>query len=213
MVLITPVAAESGSEEEKIPPGLEAPEAGEQPVEVSPPAAGEAPDERELLFEDPGGAGEQPGEQLGEGVGAFGVWDFVRMLLVLALVIAAVYGVFYLLRRTAAGRFRNSELITLLGSQPLPGNRALHLVQVGSQIFLVGSGDSAVNLVSEITDRETIDELRLQAGETTEQSAWRGFAEVVSGVVGTEGRDAEHSGGVNPIQFMSRQRERLRKLR
>ncbi len=173
----------------------------------------ESPDETQLLFDEPDGADDEAAGQLGEGVGMFGIWDFVRMVLVLGLVIAAVYAVFFVLRRAAGGRYRSSEFIKLLGSQPLPGNRALHLIQVGSQVFLVGAGDSTVNLVSEITDRETIDELRLQANNSEQQPASRGFSELISGAVRAGDRSAESADAGNPIQFMSRQRERLRNLR
>src|SRR5208283_807846 len=85
-------------------------------------------------------------------------WDFVRMLLILACVIGVIYVLFWLLRKgTARGRIQESDLIRVLGSRGLSGNRALHLVEVGSNIYLVGSSDGGVELVAEITEKESLD--------------------------------------------------------
>ncbi len=212
MLLSTPLVAESGRQEDEVPAEFGVEGAPEQITDPAESPRAEAPDESELLFDDPE-AGEQGDAELGGNVAVFGAWDFIRMVLVLALVIAAVYGVFFLLRRAAGARFRESELIKLLGSQPLPGNRALHLVQVGSQVFLVGSGDSGVSLISEITDQETIDELRLSGNNAAEPPPPRGFAELITGAVRSGDRGANGGESTNPIQFMGRQRERLRRLR
>ncbi len=257
VVLVTPVAAETESAQNESPNefGLDTgadpdPDAAADAARAEEDGSDDSatvPDESMLLFDDPEAGDDETDPQLGEGIGAFGIWDLVRMVVVLGLVIGAVYGVFFLLRRTAGGRFRNTELIKLLGSQPLPGNRSLHLVQVGSQLFLVGSADSAVNLVSEINDKETIDEIRLSAGNTEEQAESRRFSELISAGLRSVGRGTRANGGVeagggfaagggaggaagstrgqpgaaetgsedalNPVQFMSRQRERLRNLR
>ncbi len=236
LVLATPAAAETQTAQNESPSEFGLDDDAVQTDPETSDEAGRAPDESQLLFDDPEEGDVEGDPQLGEGIGAFGIWDLVRMVVVLALVIGAVYGVFFLLRRTAGGRFRNTELIRLLGSQTLPGNRALHLVQVGSQLFLVGSADSAVNLVSEITDKETIDEIRLSAGSAgsaEEQTESRGFSDLISAGIRSAGRGGSPNGGaeaaegfagtgephtgseevMNPVEFITRQRERLRKLR
>ncbi len=53
----------------------------------------------------------------------------------------------------------------MLGSRSLAGNRALHLVEVGSSVYLVGASDGGVELIAEITDKESLDSLRLKAAE------------------------------------------------
>lgn len=145
----------------------------------------------------------------------FGVWDLVRMVIILALVVAAIYGVFYLIRRgSGQKKIAETELIKLLGSQGLPGNRWLHLVNVQKQVFLIGSSDSAVNLIAEITDQESIDELRFQA-QTESTTGRRSFADLIGGFFGGQGGAA---GGDKPgpsgnsLDFIRRQRDRLKKL-
>ena len=92
-------------------------------------------------------------------------WDFVRMLLILAAVVGAIYLVFWLMRRSAGKKVTENDLIHVLGSRSLAGNRALHLVEVGRSIYLVGSSDGGVELIAEITDKESLDSVRLKAAE------------------------------------------------
>ncbi len=156
-------------------------------------------DERTLLFADQADSG-QPQDL---NVSGFSYWDLVRMVLVLACVVGLIYLVFYLLRRAGNGRYAQSDLITVVGSQPLPGNRAIYLVKVGPQVFMVGAGGESITLLGEITDKETVDAVVLTAGEAG--AARRSFAETLSSLV---------QGGQEPsFDLMRRQRERLERLR
>lgn len=137
-------------------------------------------------------------------VSAFGFWDLFRMVLVLALVIGIVYLVFYLLKRASGGKYAQSDLIRVVGSQTLPGNRAIYLVQVGAQVFMVGAGGDSVTLLGEITDKETVDMMILAAGEQQESSR-RNFGDLVASLM---------KGGQGPsLDLMREQRERLQRLR
>ncbi len=150
-------------------------------------------DERSLTFgDDAEDDGEDAGAQPGS-INSFGVWDFVRMVIVLGIVIAIIYVVFYLLKRASGGRFENSPMIRVLGSHGLPGNKALHLVEVGRQVFLIGVGDDSITLVSEISDQESLDELRLKASTTTTERSGN-FADMLSGFFHGGGRGRGGSG-------------------
>jgi len=162
--------------------------------------ASERIDETTLLLD--GGTADEAGPALS--VSPFGIWDLLRMIVVLAAVIGVVYGIFYLLKRGGKGRFVQNDAIRVLGSQSLPGNRSMYLVEVGSQVFLIGAGGDSVNLISEITDKETVDAVILRAGETS-VNAKKSFAELITGIF--KGSETQSLG------FMREQRERLQKLR
>lgn len=174
-------------------------EASQEPVDESTPIA---VDETELLI------GESEPE-VEAAVSPFSIWDLVRMIVVLAVVIGAIYMLFYLLRRAGGNRQAQSAMIRVLGSQSLPGNRTLYLVEVGGQVFLIGAGGESINLISEIEDKETIDRLVLSVGDGA-QAQRRTFAEMIGGMFS----GGATGGGANSgsIDFMRRQRERLSKL-
>ena len=177
-------------------------------------AAAKAVNESDLVIPDTGAGG---GEAAGGGAAAVGgaviasavsTWDFVRMLLILAAVIGAIYLLVWLLRRGSGKRVRENDLIRVLGSRTLAGTRALHLVEVGTAIYLIGSSDGGVELIAEVTDKESVDGLRLRAAEEA-PAARRTFQAVLSEIF----RPARHQTTMGEsVGFLRRQRDRLRKL-
>ena len=102
------------------------------------------------------------------------------MVLVLGGVIAAIYGIFFLLKRVGNPRTQPDSLINVLSTQNLQGNRSLHLVEVGNEVFLVGSAEGGVQLVSRIEESETLDAIhmyrsQLSAGTQTFQNTLKGI--------------------------------------
>lgn len=148
--------------------------------------------------------GPSPSTSLGP---AFGFGDIVRMIVVLGGVLGAIYGVFYLLRRATRGAATDSPLIDIIGSRQLPGGKSLHLVSLGSELYLVGGADGGVNLVAKIEDQESIDELRLRASQTTAQPR-QTFAEALASIMPSLGMGAK--GPTKTV--LQQQRDRLRRL-
>lgn len=143
------------------------------------------------------GAGSQDGG-LGPGIG-----DLIRMVVVLAAVVGAIYLLFHFLKKANRGRFAESDVFRVVGAKQLPGGRLLYLVEVGNQVFLLGSGDRSVHLVSEITDQESVDMIRLR-GETL-AAGRKSFSELLGGVF-------KSGGEASPLGFLQRQRGRLKNL-
>jgi flagellar protein FliO/FliZ len=135
-------------------------------------------------------------------------WDYLRMLLILACVVVVIYLLFWLLRRGAGKKIQENDLIRVLGSRGLSGSRALHLVEVGSSVYLVGSSDGGVELIAEITEKESLDSLRLKAAEQT-PGGRRTFPQILSEIF----RPAKKSFSVGEgIGLLKGQRERLKRL-
>ena len=142
--------------------------------------------------------------------GVVSTGDFVRMVVVLAAVLGAIYLLFRLIRRGAAGRLGNSELIAVLGSRSLGGNRSLHLVRAAGGYYLVGAGDQAVNLIAEITDPERLD--LLAAHSAGQGGAARGrFADLLA-EAGAGTPSATRTTDSGHTAFLRRQRDRVRRL-
>ena len=136
--------------------------------------------------------------------------DFVRMVVVLAAVLGAIYLLFRFLRRGAAGRAGNSELIAVLGSRALGGNRSLHLVRAAGGFYLVGAGDQAVNLIAEINDPESLDLLAAHGAGQGDVARGR-FADLLAEAgIGAAG-DARGTASGHTA-FLRRQRDRVRGL-
>jgi flagellar protein FliO/FliZ len=96
-----------------------------------------------------------------QGVSIFSIF---RVLLTLAVVAAAIYGLVYFLkfRRTSQTRAEQDPFLKILASAPLAANRGVHVISVGPQAWLVGSAETGVNLISEIGDKDTINAMLLE---------------------------------------------------
>ncbi len=137
-------------------------------------------------------------------------WDFVRMVLILAAVVGAIYLFFYLLRRTMSPARNESGMIRLLGQRSLNGSRALYLVEVGATVLLVGAADSQVSLVARITDKESLDSIRVAMAQSAERpESRRSFATLIGGMFAPAARSLSAHDG---LSFLRRQKERLKRM-
>lgn len=122
-------------------------------------------------------------------------WDFVRMVLLLAAVVAAIYVLFLVLRKVAGHRAEERGLIRVLDSKTLAPGRSLHLVRVAGHTCLVGCSESSVNMVASIPAQGPEDGAgapargkRTTAGDLagTVHDLLRGHAPASAGGAGTE---------------------------
>lgn len=165
-------------------------------------ATGEELNEEELTIND----GENPSVALEEGMSGFSFWDFLRMILVLGAVIALIYALFLFLKRIGTPKGGGEELIQLLSTKPLHGSRALHLVKIGTEVFLVGSADGSVSLVSKIEEKESLDQIALRESEQAGGSS--SFTASLRGLLGDTGNAITRE----ETNFLRKQKDRLKKI-
>jgi flagellar protein FliO/FliZ len=85
-----------------------------------------------------------------------------RMVLVLALVAASVYGAVFFIRRASRPREHLNPHLKILAQTHLGANRFVCVVNVGNQAWLVGAGEGGVSLISEVKDKEALDAMILE---------------------------------------------------
>ncbi len=130
------------------------------------------------------------------------------MLLVLAAVVAFIYVVFYFLRKGGGRKIQENDLIRILGSRSLSGNRSLHIVEIGTSMYLVGSSEGSVNLIAEVTDKESRDGIRLKAAETA-AAPKKNFQHILADIF----KPAKPRVSVDEsIELLKSQRDRLKKM-
>ena len=173
-------------------------------------------DETQLLIGEGNGAapegadGEETAAMSDEQITTFTFWDFLRMILILGAVIALIYVIFFFIRKRGSPKLQDNELFSIISTQPINNNRTLHLVQVGNQFFLVGSADQSVSLISEISDQETIDEIRLKLSNQRSDQP-KSFRNIFSGFMGQ--KSVRLDGSVNKnfnTNFLKKQKDRLK---
>jgi len=101
------------------------------------------------------------------------VWAVFRMLLVLAMAAAAIYGVVFFIKRSSKKVDIKDPFLKILASTHLGSNRYAHVVSVGSKAWLLGSSDGGVNLIGEIEDKDVINAMLLEDSTKTAQAPGR----------------------------------------
>ena len=87
---------------------------------------------------------------------ASGGGGLVRTFVGLAVVIAVIYGLYWVLRQVKAGREERTvgKGLATTATVALGANRALHLVRAGNELVLVGVAENAVTPIRTYTEDE-----------------------------------------------------------
>jgi flagellar protein FliO/FliZ len=134
--------------------------AQEAGVEAGTEAGAVSPETSIILGEDAPGLPAAPGSSAG---------PILRMLLVLVLAAAAIYGVVYFLKRASRPQEQRDPHVKILSSVHLGSNRFVYVVSVGSRAWLLGGGGDGLNLISEIEDQDAISAMVLAEARRTGQ--------------------------------------------
>jgi len=148
------------------------------------------------------------------------VWVLLRIVLVLAIVCAGIYGVVYFLKKTTKINAGNDPYIKNVASLSFSPNKSVRIVTVGSQAFMLGVTDQSVSLISEITDRELIDVMNLESDRNSSVPAGN-FAAVLKSFLPVRPTEKASSTPVSTpsgesvsalatTDFLKKQRERLK---
>ncbi len=109
----------------------------------------------------------------------------VRTIVGLAIVIAVIYGLTWVLRQVKSGRQGGATGAGLhtLATLPLGTGRSLHLVRAGAEIVLVGAGEHGVTPIRTYTEAEA-----REAGLLEQETAAGAMDALEPGVFGAETR-------------------------
>ena len=90
------------------------------------------------------------------------IWAVIRMILVLALAAAAIYGAVFFIKRTTKQTANTDPFLKVLANAHLGSNRYAHVIHIGNKAWLVGSSDGGVNVIGEVEDKDTINAMLLE---------------------------------------------------
>jgi flagellar protein FliO/FliZ len=138
--------------------------------------------------------------------GTTSVFVIFRMILVLALAAAAVYGLVFFLKKASRPRQQQDPYLRLVSSVGLGSNRFVHIVMVGTKAWLVGAADGGVNLLSPVEDQELLGAM-LAAGDDFPQNRTVFNFKALLGKMG-----AAMDSHIPSPQDIRRRRDRLREL-
>ncbi len=140
-----------------------------------------------------------------------GIGTFVETIIILALFILGIYGVFRFVQKKRGTTVSGVETIRVLSSLSVGGSRMLQLVGVGDQVFFIGIADNAINVISEITDKETIDWIRMVHSKGAVTGS-EGFVEKLFSLLGKPGTVTPAQRAEGKVDFLEQQKKRLSRM-
>jgi flagellar protein FliO/FliZ len=138
-----------------------------------------------------------------------------RTIMALGVIILIIFGIFRFLFKGQRWMGKNSELMQVLATIPLGSNKYIQMVEMLDRILVLGISDSSINLLLEITDKDTIDLIKTQKSKEFSESGV-GFSTQLAGLlkkfqvesqIKSQADDFEKK-----MEFLKKQRERLLNL-
>jgi flagellar protein FliO/FliZ len=136
------------------------------------------------------------------------IWSMIRMVLVLALAAAAIYGVVFFIKRASKKTDANDPFLKVLASTHLGSNRYAHIVSAGGKAWLLGASDGGVSLIGEIEDKDVINSMLLEDSRKSAQAPG-GFPDFMTMLRRLGTRAETRTGSAEDIR---KRRERLKGL-
>ena len=142
---------------------------------------------------------------------AASVFGIFRVILTLALVAVAIYGLVYFIKRVSRGNTAQDPFLKVLASAPLGANRSAYIISVGSKAWLVGAAENGVQLISEINEQEVLDAMLLEDSRRSAEAPSSGRFPDFKSLLGKLGVPAHPGAPAGPDNIRKR-REKLRGL-
>ncbi|MCR5385768.1 MAG: flagellar biosynthetic protein FliO [Treponema sp.] len=105
---------------------------------------------------------------------------FLRMVLVLAIVVACIYLVMKFMKKSVTGDSDTDDVyLRKVAQLTLSPGKTVQVVTLLDKGYMLGVSDSSVNLITEITDKELVDAMNLSADKAEKSRKARNFGEVL----------------------------------
>ena len=148
---------------------------------------------------------------------SLGIWFFVRMILVLAVVIALIYFFFAFLKKTTGVGNVSDPYLKKVASLPLGPGKSVHVITLKDKAYIIGAGESSINLIAEVEDKELVDAMNLHAPVFSDKKGSLRFSDLLgkfsTGVpkndVRKEKKDRVTIQTESSVEFLKNQRNRI----
>lgn len=138
--------------------------------------------------------------------GTSGVFVFLRMILVLAIVVGAIYVIFRFFKKTVNPSGDKDPFLRKVSSVPLAVGKSVQIVTLIDKAYIIGVSDNGVNLIEKIDDKELINAMNLYADKMDNTAKPKNFAEVLELFMPSKGTEVAASGETGKTESGSKQK-------
>lgn len=144
-------------------------------------------------------------------------WLIFKTIIIIALLVGGFYYFFRFVTKKAGMPIFGREIGQVLSIVPLGQNKYLQIVDLAGKVLVLGITETNVNFITEITEKEQIDRIRVMGAMHTEKEmpTFRQF--VANQVAEFLGKREKRKSSVemedDRLEYLIRQKERLKKIR
>lgn len=107
-------------------------------------------------------------------------WAIIKMVLVLAIVVACIYFVMTFMKKSINGdSSADDPYLRKVAQVNLAPGKSVQVVTLLDNCYVVGVSDSGVNLIGTIEDKELINAMNLSADKASKSKKARNFGEIL----------------------------------
>ena len=102
------------------------------------------------------------------------IWATVKMILALGTVLAVLFLLVRLCKRTGIGTAdsRRDNWIRLLTTRPIAPHKYISLVEIGEEVLVLGIAESQITLLDKIADRRMAEKIAASRFARPESLSW-----------------------------------------
>lgn len=137
---------------------------------------------------------------------------FLRMIIVLALVVACIYGVMWFMKKSMRVESNTDDpFLRKVSSVDLAVGKSVQVVTLLDHAYIVGVADNSVSLIGTVDDKELVDAMNLYADEHQNVKKPRSFSDILDIFMPNGPRDkGVLSGAQSKVsELLKKQHERL----
>lgn len=154
------------------------------------------------------------GAALPQATGASTVWIFFKMVFVLIAVVAVIYLALSFVRKKMSGGAAQDDDMFLrkVAQVSVAPGKTVQIVTLLEHAYLIGVTDSSIDLLGEITDKELVDAMNLNADRNQATARARNFGDILSVFLNPKNPGAtegERKASSSIDKFFSKQKEKF----
>jgi len=88
-------------------------------------------------------------------------WDIFKLLLILGLMVGGFYYFFKYISKKTGINVRGTDIMRVIAIVPIGQNKYIQVVDLAGKLLVIGVADGGINLITEITNKDEIDRIRL----------------------------------------------------
>ncbi len=140
------------------------------------------------------------------------IWLFIRMILVLAIVIACIYGVVFFIKKSMKTTdFSDDPYLKVVSTISLAPGKFIYIVTLNSVGYILGVTDNSINLIGQVEDSDLINAMNLNAEKRESTQKSKNFETILSyfNINKNEKTNSFRDSSNQTIETLRQHRERL----